>query len=349
MTSLAPCSAARSRHQLAKALLAGLSILAALPAAATEYSFTLSGTSADRSSVATDINRSGTVVGYSSDNTTGASTAFRFAGGVQSIVAGPAGAVSTDLVGITDSGVMLGNYATGFVDDGAGGLMPGATSIFSLGNGVYSAVSIPGATTPYLQAVSPNGRWLLGNSFDDQGRISSFAFDTLGNSLTWITGSADTVIAAGVNNLGMVVGYDRTRVAGVGTIGTGWTFDLASGQRSDFQVAGSQRSGPRDITDGGVISGYFFTSVRPAVAHSFTGLNGQFQFIDVPGASQTSVLGANDLGALVGQYIDADGNVGAFLAVPVPEPASAALLLAGLVGIGGIVRRQRRAAGAAAG
>ena len=76
------------------------------------------------------------------------------------------------------------------------------------------------------------------------------------------------------------------------------------------------------------------------MVQGFTGLNGSYALVDVPGASQTQVLGANDLGALVGQYTDADGNIGAFLAVPVPEPAPALLLLAGLAGLAGLRQRQ---------
>ena len=55
--------------------------------------------------------------------------------------------------------------------------------------------------------------------------------------------------------------------------------------------------------------------------------------IAVPGSVNTFVLGANDQGALVGSYIDASGNEVAFVARPVPEPASIALILVGLAGL----------------
>ena len=347
MSQFTPAAAQAGHQRLARALLASLSIMTALPAAATSYSFTTSGTSWDVTRAAVDVNRSGTVVGYTLDNLTGVSSAFQYANGVVSDVAGPAGAVSVDLAGITDSGVVVGNFSTTLEDDGFGNIFPGPTRMFSLANGVYTEVSIPGLDAPYLGGVSANGRWLLGAAVDGQGQYRGFAYDTLDSTLTSFSGNATNVIASGINDLGVVVGYDRTSVPGVGQTGPGWTVDLNTGARTEFQVAGSLRSGPRDITDTGVMSGYYYTSLQPAVAHGFTGLNGNFAFFDVPGASQTFVLGANDLGALVGQYVDADGNAGAFLAVPVPEPATAAMLLLGLAGLTGVASRRARHAGSA--
>lgn len=333
---------------LTGALIMGLTALTAVPAWAAGYTTTTWGLSTDRSAMATDVNNAGTVVGYSFDNLTGLATAFRWSQGVRTDVAGPAGAISTDLVAITDAGTMFGNYATTLTDDGEGNLFVASTQMFSLRQGVYSDLVLPGLVDPILQAASPNGRWLLVSAFDDNlGGQRGFALDTQSGVLTPMAGTATNVIAAGVNNLGVVVGYDRIRLPEQGLVGDGWTFDLATGLRTDFQVQGSLRSGPRDINDAGVISGYYYTNQRPAEVHSFTGLNGQFALFDVQGSPQTFVLGANDAGMLVGQFLDAEGNAGAFVAVPVPEPTTAALLLAGLAGVAAVARRQRRAQAAA--
>lgn len=329
------------RQLAAKVLLCLLPVLPMSQAAATNYFFTTSATSPDSGAAATDVNDAGTVVGYQYDNNSSATRAFVYAGGIKTNVAGPSGAISADLSGITNSGLMVGNYSTTWVDDGTGFIVPGPGRIFSLTNGVYSDIDVPGLPTATVVGISSNGRWIVGNSFDDQGHGRGFAFDTLpGGVVTLFDGSATNIIAAGINNLGMVVGYDRTFVAGVGNFGPAWTFDLTTSQRTEINVAGSPRTGARNITDAGMISGYYYTSLRPAVAHGFTGLGGNFEFFDVPGSSQTFILGGNELGVLVGDYSDANGNLGAFLAMPVPEPAAAWLLLGGLAGLVALRRRQ---------
>ncbi len=329
------------RQLAAKALLCLLPLLPMSQAAATNYVFTTSGTSPDSGAAAMDVNDAGTVVGYQYDNNSSATRAFVYAGGVKTNLAGPSGAISVDLSGITNSGLMVGNYSTTWVDDGTGYLYPGPSRIFSQLNGAYADIDVPGLPAATVLGISSNGRWIVGNQFDDLGHGRGFAFDILpGGVVTVFDGSANNIVAAGVNNLGVVVGFDRSQVVGVGTLGPAWTFDLNTGQRTEFNVAGSQRTGARNITDVGVISGYYYTSLRPAVAHGFTGLGGNFEFFDVPGSSRTSVLAGNDVGMLVGVYSDASGNEGAFLAVPVPEPAAAWLLLGGLAGLVALRRIQ---------
>ena len=316
-------------------LAAGLAALA--PAAlATVYTFQTATSYSNSSSVATDINNSGNFVASSTDFNTSVNQAYVGMAGSVNVLPGPIGSISNDLVAITDSNVMYGNYSSTWVDDGngTGTLIPGPAQMYRYSAGVYSTLAIPGLSDAFANGVSPDGHWLVGAAVNARGSYSGFVFDTItGAAATFIGGTADSIIAAGVNNAGKVVGYDRSFVQGVGNVGPAWVYDIASGLRTNIDVAGSQREAARDINATGVISGYYYNTPRGGHVHGFTGFGESFELIAVPGSVNTFVLGANDQGALVGSYIDASGNEVAFVARPVPEPASIALILVGLAGL----------------
>ena len=64
--------------------------------------------------------------------------------------------------------------------------------------------------------------------------------------------------------------------------------------------------------------------------------------LDVPGASLTGAWGINDLGQIVGSYIDRQGNQRGFLATPVPEASSLMLLCIATLGLSALLRRRRK-------
>jgi hypothetical protein len=65
------------------------------------------------------------------------------------------------------------------------------------------------------------------------------------------------------------------------------------------------------------------------------------QFDDPAGIGTTTFNGLNDLGQVVGFYVNGDGNTIGLLANAVPEPGSLGLLAAGLLGIGVALHRRK--------
>jgi len=64
------------------------------------------------------------------------------------------------------------------------------------------------------------------------------------------------------------------------------------------------------------------------------------QFNDPLGVEGTYPVGINNLGDIVGDYVDGNGNYQIFVAVPTPEPSALLLLVSGLAGLG-LVRQRR--------
>jgi hypothetical protein len=68
---------------------------------------------------------------------------------------------------------------------------------------------------------------------------------------------------------------------------------------------------------------------------------GSYSGIDVPGSYYTLVYGINDLGQIVGEYADFNGNAHGFVATPTPEPSTLVLLGIGTLGLLGWAWRRR--------
>jgi uncharacterized membrane protein len=88
-----------------------------------------------------------------------------------------------------------------------------------------------------------------------------------------------------------------------------------------------------DVNNSGLVVGTSWQSnTGPGDSFVYELASGEMDFIAFPGAALTSVSGINDRGQIVGSYYTGDDefNQFGFLATPVPEPATFALVLAGL-------------------
>ena len=76
------------------------------------------------------------------------------------------------------------------------------------------------------------------------------------------------------------------------------------------------------------------------MAISSAGWVGTYSEIDYPGATDTYVDDINNLGDIVGPYIDATGVNAGFFAAPVPIPMTILLFGSGLAGTGWIQEKE---------
>ncbi len=271
-----------------------------------------------------DINNLGDFVGSATVN--GAQVGFIRNAASTVTLAGPAGALGTAALGISDTGIVVGSYFTAL------GGFPNSGFIYSAGS--YATLNFPGADSTQLRGISADGRYVTGYANHANRSSTAFVYDRSVDLFSAITTNPGLTIAQGVTNAGLVVGHRRfpgpaRRV--------GFTYDIGAATLSDFVIAGAFNTSYRGISETGVIDGWFTDA--NGLAHGFVGSAALYELLDVPGAVNTYLEGINDAGWVSGSYDDAAGVSHAFLARPVLEPASWALLLAAFGGLV-LVRRQ---------
>ena len=278
-----------------------------------------------------DINNSGVMVGYSTRGGEAVDLAQGFiydASGFTSLI-GPAGAISSNALGISDGGVVVGSFSSTTRVDGSGATVLGPASGYIFSGGVYTTFSVAGALETNLRAISPDGRFITGYYSTATKPGVGFVYDRNTGVRTDLS-VADSLltIAQGVQNDGTVVGSDI--ITGSPTTRPGFIYELASDTRTDLTIAGVLRTALRAISDDDVLSGWFIDGTGP---HGFVGLTTGYTQIDFSGASATYVEGMNNAKVLVGIFQVGDA-FRAFIARPddstVPVPATWALLALGL-------------------
>ena len=275
-----------------------------------------------------DINNSGVMVGYSLAGSGPAdfASAFVFDGTTYTALTGPAGAVSTNALGISDSGRVVGSYQTSSSVDGSGNPVLDAARGFLYQGGVYTTFDVAGAVDTFLRGVSPDGRYLSGYYSTATQSGVGFVYDTVSSTLQIVSAPNSLfTIAQGINSNGTLVGSDI--LSGPPTTRPGFRYDIATGTRTDQSIAGASRTAFRSIADDDLLAGWFIDAAGDQ--HGFVGSVGSYEQIDFAGATSTYVEGSNNARFLVGGFVR-NGNSGAFIATPVSEPGSWALLAVGL-------------------
>jgi hypothetical protein len=247
---------------------------------------------------------------------------FIYSGGSFTILSGPEGSIGNAALGISNDGTVVGSSYSTTLKDVDGNEFAGPQSGYIYQAGAYTRLDAPGAYDTYLRAISSDGRYISG--YADNADFTSywgFVYDRKTSSFTTVASSLPLVIAHGVNSQGVVVGN-------IGSFG--FVYELSTGTRTDSKL-GVANSRYRGINDAGQMVGFFIIG---GATHGFIGSPAAYQVFDVPGAFGTSLEGINNAGVLTGIVNDALGNSSAFVATPVPEPTSVALMLMGLAGLG---------------
>ncbi|MDO9310867.1 MAG: PEP-CTERM sorting domain-containing protein [Nitrosomonas sp.] len=289
-------------------------------------SFTTLNPPGSTSTYATGINASGQIVGWYSDGVAGHGHVYYvYSGGSYATIDGPQGSYGRTAAVINDSGQIGLTYYTPPTnpDDYYGGyttlIRSGSSDTIIRGNGREF----------HLTSINASGQ-LTG--WEDQHSVAFVSLFYDGESVEVVDVGHSVNFAMGINDSGQIVGFFWDDLSlSAGYVYSGGSYTVLTAPESIFTYA-------VDINAGGQVVGFYGDSVG---THGFVYSGGLYSDLNAPGASQTFATGINDSGQIAGYYLDANGIYHGFTALPVPEPETYVMLLAGLGLLDFMARREK--------
>jgi PEP-CTERM motif len=212
-------------------------------------------------------------------------------------VTDPTGTGVINLLGINDSGTIAG-FDNGVTNQGFTLTLPHA----------FTIVNFPGAASTQVTGINGAGD-LSGFYVDTSG--NTHGFTRIGGSFATVDNPASTVFnqALGINNSDETVGYYAPTAAGspgdVAYSQTGGSFtDINHLLPTNFN---SQAVGINSTAMPWIV-GFYQPDAGLTTSFGFVDEGGAITEIDPFGSTFTQALGVNDLGEIVGFYVDVFGN-----------------------------------------
>ncbi len=322
---------------LASSLIAAALVTVA-PAAASDYTFqTVNNPGDPNFNQLLGINNSGTIAGYFGDGNTVPNNGYTVSPPYKSFTAENfPGSAQTQVVGINNN---ASPTTVGFWVDGAGNNIG-----FVKQGSTFTSVANPGSAT-FNQLLGVNDSNIAAGFFTAGGANSGYLYNIATKAFTAINDpSGVSSTATDVNNSGIVSGFYTD--AGGNTHGfldiggTYHSYDDPNGNGTNTSFFG--------LNNKGQIVGSYVDGAGNTEGLLYNFMTNTWQNINDPNASNTAAFGVsgtilngiNDAGQVVGFYSDG-ANVDGFVA-STPEPASIALISAGLLAVG--LFRKRKAA-----
>jgi uncharacterized membrane protein len=207
----------------------------------------------------------------------------------------------TRAAAVNDEGVIAGGY-----------FGPSSFHGFSLKNGQYTTIDVPGATNALINGLNNIGMY-SGQATNPSTSLSEAFLVAFGN-VTFVTYLNQSTFGQNVNNLGIMIGNSFDSQGNASSFARLW-----SGALQPIAFPNAVSTSAVSINDLGEIVGSYKDTGGHTHGFLFDPLHQHYYSFDLPlpGVVQTLPGGLNDFGVITGHYVTAAGAQHGFILEPV--------------------------------